>query len=222
MMTKVDDSGFFQSLLVKGREYVIGAVITVVGGVVLAALYSTQASIERHVKQFAVEAVAEDLKATNSVLAGPLAALSSNDRVSEVGELNSGHFVLSPENRTYSVALYFPPGYKGTLAVKLSGDFSPTQSYVVLGFPEGDTVKIASEENLIKLTDYFQLSKPSGMTLGDLLLVRAAWYKQLQVITFQLEGPVFWTPNPSDRRAVGPNIEVTYLARISPAIKVEP
>ena len=135
----------------------------------------------------------------------------------EVGELNSGHFVLTPANPSFLLVVYFPKGSKGTLAVSLNGDVS-RRSYVVLGFPQGSSVKLDAAERVIDLKDFF-LARPEGsLNLEHRVFVQPKQLRELQVLTFQLEGVDAMTKSVTDN---SPSIDVTYVALVSPTITLE-
>ena len=187
----------------------------------VATWYKSEGALTTYLSGYVLSAVIEDLnKAEKSTLAKPITAVLARERAFEVGELNSGHFVLNPTNQAYSLVMYFPPESDGTLGVRLIGNVS-SPNQVVLGFPEGGTKNIGTNgEQLINLTKFFSLPAPEGtlLSLDDGVFVRPKQFKDLRVITFQFLGPDVDKPPPN---GPAPTIDVTYVALISPPIKLE-
>lgn len=214
-------SSFFQQILAKAREYIVTLVVTAIVAGIAAAWYKSEGALTTYLSGYVLSAVIEDLnKAEKSTLAKPITAVLARERAFEVGELNSGHFVLNPTNQAYSLVMYFPPESDGTLGVRLIGNVS-SPNQVVLGFPEGGTKNIGTNgEQLINLTKFFSLPAPEGtlLSLDDGVFVRPKQFKDLRVITFQFLGPDVDKPPPN---GPAPTIDVTYVALISPPIKLE-
>jgi hypothetical protein len=205
------------AILAKGREYVVGVLITACIGGFAAGWYAFKGVVGTYTDNVVVNAVAADLAKTNSTLAVPIKNLFAHDHDFDVGELNSGHFVLTPTNPTYLLPIYFPQGSKGTLVVLLSGTIS-SRSYVALLSPDGGRNDIDITESIFPLKDVFDAPRPEGsLSSPRFRRERSQHFDDLRSLTFQLEGPDAVNPPPNS----SPNIEVTYVTLISPTIKLD-
>ncbi len=221
--SKVADKTFGQ-VIAKGREYLIGLVITAVAGGIYASWVFFKDEIKTYLREEVVQAVAEDLKraavaedlkAAQSKLAVPILTLLARDRASDVGELNSGHFVLTPSNPTYSAVIYFPNGSEGKVVVSLDGDIS-RKSYLTVQLPTKEAAeRIYNSEGVIEITSKNETSNVSSLAKPQIVLLRAPELKNLQVLTFQYAGPDIDKPPPDKI----PSLEVFYTVLISPTIK---
>jgi hypothetical protein len=205
------------SILAKAREYVVGVVIVACAGGFVAGWYAFEGAVGSYTKRLVVQAVAEDLtKVNDSTLALPIKNIFAHDRDFDVGELNSGHFVLTPTSQSYLLPIYFPHGSTGTLVVLLTGTIIPKRSYVTLLSDDGKRSDIDRTESLFPLKDAFDSPRPEGTLTfpKELPRERLHHFDDLRTLTFQLEG--------SDvSSSSSPSIEVTYVTLVSPTIKLD-
>jgi hypothetical protein len=213
-----------RSILAKARDYLIGLIITASAAGFIAAWYAFEGVTKTYIDNRIVDAVAEDLKKAaggkvlekeRSTLAVPILTLLALDRAYEVGELNSGHFVLTPANPTYTTVVYYPNGSAGKLILSLDGDLS-RKSYLAVSFPETDAVKVYDSEVVIVLGKKIESSNSEGVVTQSIYPLRQAEFKNLRPLTFQFVGSDVDKDKQPDQP---PQLNVNYTVLISPTIK---
>jgi len=216
-----------KSLLAEhGKKLLNGGLIAVV----TAALALAWSSIEERVQAYIVKTTADNLVKDNGELPTALKAALTNIRQSDVGALTVGSFLLNASNRSFTLYVYFPEGYKGKIIYTLKGDIVPKKRYVVLAAPNSKPIPLKLEEGAIVLEKYFQPPTGQAALLHDVFDDSPTRKLQtgLRPITFQLEGsdtdPAAHSDSASNSAQLGQSaeIEISYVVMITPTIKLVP
>jgi len=194
--------------------------------------------VEGSVKAFIVRTAVEDLSKEDGALPVALKATLTKIRQSDVGALTVGNFQLTAANRSFTLYVYFPDGYKGKIFYSLKGDIIPRKRYVVLAPPNSKPIPLKQDEDSIILEKYFQPTSGQAALLDDIFEKSASTHKfqnNLRAITFQLEGtdsnPDTAMPDKAKLTVGGPNsqstvrpleIEISYVVLITPTIQLGP
>lgn len=195
-----------------------------------AALALAWTSIEARVQAYIVKTTADNLVKDSGELPAALKTALTNIRQSDVGALTVGNFLLNAANRSFTLYVYFPEGYKGKIIYTLKGDIVPKKRYVVLAAPNSKPIPLKLEEGAIVLEKYFQPPTGQAALLHDVFDDSPTRKLQtgLRPITFQLEGSDTDTPARADAAASSPQlgqsaeIEISYVVLITPTIKLVP
>jgi hypothetical protein len=191
------------------------------------------AFVQGSAKGFIVNTVVEESAKDGSSLSTSFEEIIRRVRQSESSAVSAGNFTLTPANRTFTLYLYFPEGYRGKFYYALKGNVAPKKRYVVLAPPTSKPIPLVQEQNSIILEKYFQPSTGQAAVIADIFEHGKAServHNNLRSITFQLEGietdedlsPALagstsfsTTPKQSPENVAA--IEISYVALVTPA-----
>jgi hypothetical protein len=139
----------------------------------------------------------------------------NKSRMSDVGALSTGHFSLTPHNRQYTLYLYCPQRHTGKVFVQIEG--STDTRYVEFLNQNGKKDKIEQGSSLsIENPGEDHTLEHQGI---DVHINKQAQMKDVMAVTFQLSGPD--ADDPTKQDDLTNKIEVSYVALISPTIRLE-
>ncbi len=205
-----------------------------IGAAIFAVAVPIWGYIQGSAKAFIVTTVVEESSKDSGVLPETLRDMVRRVRQSEASAVSAGNFILTPSNRSFTLYIYFPEGYKGKFYYALRGDLVPKRRYVVLAPPTSRPIPLDHEESSIILEKYFQPSTGQAAVIADVFEQNKSSVRlqnSLRSITFQLEGaetdeqapptpatsPGLASATPKEGQGNPVAIEVSYAVLVAPA-----
>jgi len=227
------------------------AVGTGIVALVIAGGVGALALVDSQIKKYVANAILDELKKHDGEVATAVRATVTSDllkdngeldkafkeklgklRKSEAGVVNVGSFSLTPTNRSYTMAIYYPAKYTGKIFYQIKGNIVPDCRYVVLATPSGKAIKLAPD-SFINLEHYFGAANEQAQFAGILERPREsnALQNNIKAITFQLDGPgLVASPVSSGfgRKPCEPMkddeltsiVEISYVSLVAPFIQM--
>lgn len=211
----------FEFVSGRSKQFILAGVLSASSVV----LFTTWEVYEKRVRDYIVGTTIAELNATDSRLRQPIEQIFEHKRKSEVGSLNVGSFWLTPENRAYSIYVYYPSGHTGKIFYRLSG--VTDKKYVLLVMPNGTSVRMKNTESVIDLAKYVESQSALRRQGVDGIFETPRAFKELHAITFQLAGA---DVDSALANGAGSNnakvpltsgVEVNYVSFVSPAIHLD-
>jgi len=220
----------------KSSEFLIAGILSVLA----IAGWGLWDNFINFLRGFIVQTTSEELARPNNRLQEGLKRTIENLRQSEVGALTVGNFSLNSLNNSYTVFVYFPDGYTGSISYQLEGEIIPNKRFVVVAFPSGEVKMLRNLDGVIDIAASIK-AKPATLdhvveqdhNKFEVADQRIRALASLRGYTFQLIERA--SPNEiasqsrqqsSDLTGISQTkpateIRVSYVALIAPAIRFE-